>query len=174
MERGTERVRLPCRSRLLVPSSLVHALLPSRVSLASQPCGTWCGGRGRGEGAGSGSQGQGTIRRAGAPSCVAASQVRSWRKYVLSDAGEALPCRQIPDRKPGLPWCAFRPCADVSVCPCCHSSLVRACCEVVKEARGHAQGRSSCPPLLQWVSPWSAHRTQTSLHSVPTSRTRLL
>lgn len=32
MERGTETVRVPCRSLLLVRSSLVHALLPSALA----------------------------------------------------------------------------------------------------------------------------------------------
>ena len=46
------------------------------------------------------------VLHSGAPSSVSASQAWGWREHVLPEAGEALPCRQIPDRKPGQPWCA--------------------------------------------------------------------
>lgn len=47
------------------------------------------------------------VLHSGAPSCVSASQSWGWREHVLLDAGEALPCRQIPGGKPGRPWCTF-------------------------------------------------------------------
>lgn len=100
-----------------------------------------------------------------------------------SGAGENTCCRMLEKLCPadrsrtGDQVCLGAPSVPERVYQCVLAATAlcwRACCEVVKEARGHAQGRSSCPPLLQWVSPRSAHRTQTSLHSVPTSRTRLL
>ena len=137
VERGPERVRARGRSPLLLRSFLVRALLPLRVSLAGQPCRTRCGGRGRGEGAGSGSQGRGPIRRSGAPSCVAASQVRSWRSPALqTDPG-------CETRSALVRLCVLeRMCQPVLAAT---ALWLRACCEVAKEARGRAQGRPPCP-----------------------------
>lgn len=104
------------------------------------------GGRGRGGGAGVVATAGAPVLHSGVPSCVSASQAWGWREHVLPDAGEALPCRQIRTGSqvglgaPSCPW------ADVSLCPCCRSSLFTSLLRGGERGQGPHAGQVALSP----------------------------
>lgn len=93
---------------------------PSCVHSCPRGCPWPASPAGPGVGAGAVERAQEVVAKAGVPSgalglpaALLLPRSGAGGNNVRSDAGEALPCRQIPDARPGRPWCAL---ASLSGC----------------------------------------------------------